>query len=52
MKIDEYKEKFIELFKQLQEEHGKPKNVYITSNDIYDDTGYVVESTPICGIEF
>ncbi len=50
--IKEYQDKFNELFRQLQKEHGKPENVYITSNDICDDTGYVIESTPICSIEF
>ena len=52
MTVNEYQDRFNKLFVRLQKEHGKPKNVYITSNDICDDTGYVVESTPICGIEF
>lgn len=52
MTVNEYQDRFNELFTRLQKEHGKPKNVYITSNDICDDTGYVVESTPICSIEF
>jgi hypothetical protein len=50
--IKEYQDKFNELFKQLQKEHGKPNKVCIVSNDICDDTGYVVESNPICYIEF
>lgn len=52
MNIDGYKKQFIELFKQLQKEHGKPESVYISTNDICDDTGYVIESTPKCSIEF
>lgn len=52
MSIAEYKKQFEELFKQLQDEHGKPKSVYIATNDICDDTGYCFESTPVCTIEF
>ena len=52
MKIEEYKKQFIELFKQLQEEHGKPESVYISTDDICDDTGYVIESKPKCSIDF
>lgn len=52
MKIEEYKKQFVDLFKQLQEEYGKPESVHIYANDVCDDTGYVIESTPICSIEF
>ena len=52
MKIEEYKKQFIDLFKQLQEEHGKPESVYISTTDICDGTGYVIDSTPKCCIEF
>ena len=52
MKIEEYKKQFVDLFKQLQEEHGKPESVYISTDDICDDTGYVIESKPRCSIDF
>lgn len=52
MKIEGYKKQFIELFKQLQEEYGKPESVIISTYDVCDDTGDVIESTPKCSIEF
>ena len=52
MKIEEYKKQFACLFKELQEEHGKPKCVYVSTEDICDDTGYVIESKIVCSIDF
>ena len=34
MTIEEYKQKFIELFKQMEEEHGPVRNVEIWKEEI------------------
>lgn len=34
MTIEEYKQKFLELFKQLEEEHGPVRNVEIWKEEI------------------
>lgn len=50
--IKEYQDKFNELFRQLQKEHGKPKKVVIEADYIYDDVGYPLESIPTTCITF
>ena len=52
MSIKDYKKKFIELFKQLRDEHGMPKSICVSCDDICDDTGNAIESNVTCRIEF
>lgn len=52
MKVEEYQDKFIELFKQLREEHGRIKEI-----EMYVDTatycgGEIVSEKIMCKIIF
>ena len=53
MKIDEYKQKFIELFKQMEEECGKCESVEInTIGKICNGDHEIIAKKVVCKIEF
>ena len=53
MSIEEYKKKFIDLFKEMESEHGNVESVEIGTNYVYKNgIGEVVGKDIKCKIQF
>ena len=53
MTINEYKQRFLEIFKEMEKEHGRIKSVEMEhGEEIYDPYGRFIESRNKCTITF